>query len=175
MFVQIWSGANTAWLSLKSYLISKLMWNIDEDITVLTDRFFNEFYGSEAEEMKQIYFETRTLMCRNKVDLNFNTDVQNQDFTSNTAWWPKTLLSSWYDRMIAAEKRLIEAGEMTLADNVKREQMAPLFIMVDRYRLTYSENQLAMYKSNILELFDYFGYTNVGEGLALASAITTWN
>ena len=124
--------------------------------------------------MKSIYLETRALMTRNITDLDFDTDVQNPNLMENTAWWPKSLIKNWYDRCVAAESRLIESGEMIAADNVKRERIAPLYMMVAPHRETYSPNQIATYKSEIMSLFDYFGYTQISERVSLQSALVSW-
>ncbi|MBQ4268577.1 MAG: DUF4838 domain-containing protein [Clostridia bacterium] len=174
IFMQTRSNTPTAFQVLKNYLIMKLFWDIDADVAALTDKFFKVFYGSESEEMKTLYFETRALMSRNVNDLGLSTDVQNRNLGENSAWWPKAVLKDWYDRMKAAEKRLIAAGEMVAADNVKRETISPLFLMVHNHLLTYSPAQLAAYKAEVIGLFDYFGYTAVSEQVGLESMLVPW-
>ena len=46
---------NTGFDSLKAYLISKLMWNPDANVTELTNNYFNAVYGEAAEAMKSVY------------------------------------------------------------------------------------------------------------------------
>ncbi len=40
---------------LKVYLLSQLMWDADQDVQVLTDKFFKNVYGDGAEAMRTIY------------------------------------------------------------------------------------------------------------------------
>lgn len=174
MYLQIRGVTPTAFQIFKNYVTMKLLWNINEDIAALTDKFFKTFYGCEGDEMKSIYLEMRALMTRNIVDHNFNTDVQNPNLMQNTVWWPKSLTKSWYERCVAAEQRLIDNGEMIAADNVKRERISPLYMMVALHRETYSPNQIASYKSEIISLFDYFGYTQISERVGLQSALVSW-
>lgn len=165
----------TAFLALRGYLVTKLMWNIDEDITTLVDKFFDAMYGSQAEEMKKIYVEVKTLIARNTQELGMTTgSTQGRDFTSNAKWWPKTLLSSWYDRMTSAENELMKSGEVLAAKHVRVERISPLYMLIETSRLTYSEKECQNYKTTLRGIFNEFGYVNISQTLSVDAAFASW-
>ena len=45
----------TAWMELRTYLIAKLLWNVDADVDSLTRDFCQGYYGPAAQPMMQLY------------------------------------------------------------------------------------------------------------------------
>ncbi len=48
-------GLQSGFKNLKMYLISKLAWDTTANVSVLTENFFNAFYGEAASSMKSMY------------------------------------------------------------------------------------------------------------------------
>lgn len=164
----------TAFVALRTYLVSKLLWNVEEDIEELTNKFFKAMYGSQSETMKKIYIQNKVLSTRNTQELNMSTNMQARDLTSNSAWWPKNLLSSWYEEMTEAEAALTKYGETQAAEHVKMEQQAPLYMLITMWRLTYSENQLRTYAEQMRDIFNHFDVTQISQRLTVADSFAGW-
>ena len=58
--------------ALKLYIRSKMLWNTDNDINVLMDKFFENYYKEAAPFMKQYLDEIRLQYARLGVELNSN-------------------------------------------------------------------------------------------------------
>ena len=82
---------------LKTYLISKLCWNVNEDMNALVDKFFTYYYGDAADEMYAVFQDTR-LLSRN----NMGTLCKYQSFygaLTEPSLWPKDLLQKWLNKI----------------------------------------------------------------------------
>ena len=165
----------TAFIMLRGYVLAKLMWNIDEDISVLVDKYFKAMYGSQADTVKQVFVEMKTLVARNNQELGMtNLTTRGYDFTSNPAWWPKALLADWNDKLKAADAALRQSGEEQAAQHVRIERISPLYMLLEMHRLTYSESVYQSYKAELKSLFDEFGYTELSQELKIDEAFAKW-
>ena len=58
MFEQGTGAENkTSWMELRTYLLAKLMWDVDADVDSLTTDFCHGYYGPAADEMMRYYAE----------------------------------------------------------------------------------------------------------------------
>lgn len=56
MFEQGTGDVNkTSWMELRTYLLAKLLWNVDADVKALTDDFCDGYYGRAAVPIKEFY------------------------------------------------------------------------------------------------------------------------
>ncbi len=51
------TGANnkTSWMEIRTYLISKLLWDVTADVNKIIDEFITGYYGKAAPYIKQYY------------------------------------------------------------------------------------------------------------------------
>jgi len=164
----------TSFLGLRQYISQKLMWNVDDDVVALTDKYFKAMYGTESETLKKLYSETKALVTRNTQELGMTIWHQGRGL-GKTEYWPKTVMLDRYERMIAAEDKLRESGQLIAADNVKREAMAPLYMLIDLYRLDYSPEVRTQYIQTMKDMFDYFGYTTVSQSMTITNMLPVWS
>ncbi|MBQ3505806.1 MAG: DUF4838 domain-containing protein [Clostridia bacterium] len=90
-------GGASGWSALKTYLISKLCWNVNEDMNALIDKFFSYYYGAAADEMHSVLQDTRLLSRK-----NMDTLCRYQSFYGALAepkLWPKDFLQKCLDRI----------------------------------------------------------------------------
>ena len=87
---------NTGFDSLKSYLISKLMWDSSLNVETLTDNFFNAVYGAAAETMKTVYTEMKKQMT----SMNVSGNVY--DAPCGFGDWNNTYLTNQLKRLESA-------------------------------------------------------------------------
>ena len=85
-----------AWGALKSYLSCKLAWDSSADVQVLTDRFFENYFGPASKEMKEYYLMQRAYLRY----LSENTNYSCSRSASNpeigkAEYWTKPVLDKW--------------------------------------------------------------------------------
>ena len=83
--------ASTGFSLLSAYLQSKLGWDVEVDISALTDKFFAAMYGSEAENMQKYFGEWRTFSTYQLEELKYPTYVSSYK-VNEPAFFPKSLL-----------------------------------------------------------------------------------
>ena len=92
----------TAFGALKTYLISELIYDADQDVEKLTDNFFEAVYGEAAAPMRKIYDDYRLLAAYNDED-HGEVKAWDQSIYSQTMlkaeYYPKGVLVDWLDRI----------------------------------------------------------------------------
>lgn len=175
LYLEAESYSPTAFWHLRNYIVSKLAWNIDEDIQTLTDRFFKGVFGSESETLKQVYLGEKMLIARNCNELGMMSSMLCKDFTSNPKWWPKQPLQNWYETLAESEQRLLAEGNELAAQWVRLEQISSLYMLIEMHRGDYSEMQVSDYKSVLRNLFDEFNIIQVSQTITVDDAFASWH
>ncbi len=84
--------------ALKAYLLSQLMWDADQDTELLTDRFFQNVYGSGAEAMQEMYEAWLNLWEYNTVQhgevLPWDTGIYSTAMLK-AEYYPRGVLREW--------------------------------------------------------------------------------
>lgn len=86
---------STGFSVLKVYLESKLGWNVNADVSALTDLFFERYFESAAEPMRKYFDEYRLHAVLQHDELGysgFNT-IYREAVTAE--FWPRNLLERW--------------------------------------------------------------------------------
>ena len=166
--------APTAFLALRAYLLSKLQWDIHVNVSMLIDKFFDAMYGTQSEKMKEIFIETQILVERNVQELAMPSGAQARNMVKDSAWWPKDILQNWYEELVAAENALLKEGDEQSAIHVRMEQQGPLYLLIDVWRLSYSENQVSTYISQMKSIFNYFNVTMLSQTRSVKDAMVAW-
>ena len=141
----------TAFTLLKGYLQSKLGWKTDLDVEMLERKFFNAMYGSQSDAMYAIYLDILAYSQRQMEEENFPIYTSSREIFYPVRW-DKDVLYDFLNRMDAAEKALIENGELKEAQHVQIEKIYPIGVLVRccRDRLTQK-----VYTDMLKKLRDY--------------------
>ena len=129
----------TGWTVLKNYLCSKLQWDTNADLKMLTDRFFDKCYGAGSESMRKMYDEYR---------VHSRELINNYDFTRTNSlyhtslqkqYWSKQLLDRWLgyinDAIADIEylKKIDMEAYQTYYDCIVMERVSIYFLIVNLY------------------------------------------
>ena len=109
---------------LKGWLIAKLMWNPDQPVEPLLDRFFAGYYGAAAPYVRQ-YFDRMERILRD-------------DPKGRLSCWENDRPKIFTDELLAWSIALFDQAEAAVKDdpclllNVRAQAMAPISMKLDR-------------------------------------------
>ncbi len=145
----------TGWGALKIYLLSELMWDCDQSVEELTEKFFENVYGAGAEAMKKIYDSYRVLAAYNSVS-HGETPAWDQSIYSNfmvdETYFPRGIVNEWLALLdeayaaIEAEKNLSINKYYTYEENIKTEAIHIRYIEAALYRKDNNDENIEVKK-----------------------------
>lgn len=157
--------SNTDWGVLKSYLKSKLAWNVNADVPKLIDKFFNGYFGECAPMMKEVFSDYLThhayLAVENKVGMRRNT----QDSQVTKANYPYATVRAYLDKMNAAAESIsyLKVNDPTLYeslyDRIALETLSYRWIELHLYPDTYEYSQVVAEKEALIAECKRLGVT----------------
>lgn len=166
---QYFNRNSSGWAVLSGYLNAKLGWNCYADIGELTRRFFNGMYGSEGEEMYDI-FRSYLLFNNYQVsELGYAGLIYSSDNTAKV--WPRAFVYGMVERMYAVRDRLLSNGETIYAANVELELISSLYLLILNNSSTFDLETLTNYKSDYRTFIDNWGINYFNERTLMASFI----
>ena len=154
-------GANdkaTAFSLLKAYLYSKLGWNICSDVNELINKFFKAMYGSKSDVMYNFFNEITVLETYQNKALGHSGYMQASGHFKDIEYWPKNIVLKWVETLETAQRELQLEGDTVSAANIRIEEISPLYILIRMYPLTFSSDELSIYKNRIR---DYLYEANI--------------
>lgn len=154
-------GANdkaTAFSLLKAYLYSKLGWNIYADVDILINKFFKAMYGTKSDLMYQFFNEITVLETYHNKVLGHSGYMQASGHFKEKEYWPQNLVLKWVEDLENAQKELQLEGDTVSAANIRLEEISPLYILIRMYSLSFTTDELYVYKSRIR---DYLYEANI--------------
>lgn len=116
------AGLPTGFTQLKAYISAELKWDVNVNVSQLTNNFFANVYGPASNVMQTIYNEFRVnseLIKANNTDYGGSSSVYMNVLRQE--FWPKNLLLKW--------RGMIKTS-MELIDNLKETQPE----IYDRYK-----------------------------------------
>lgn len=109
------TNISTGFSVLKMYLESKLGWNVNADIEALTDKFFENYFGPGAEDVRKFFDEYRVHAVYQHDALGYNgvNTIYRNPLTR--ALWSQQLLESWNSYLEDAFEKIapLEKDEYT--------------------------------------------------------------
>ena len=162
----------------KTYLCSKLLWNIDCDYTELRENFFDNYYGSASDAMQNIFEQTR-LWYNYMQTLGYRCAFGVNDAVS-TKYWPQSTIEnfiSMFESAYAAIEPLKQSNPtryQVIYDRISKEEVAYTHLLLELYDNNYSDKQLAemqnAWKTEVLRL----GFTHKSEGVSIDKIWENW-
>lgn len=140
-------GGAPGFSALKGYLQSKLGYDVDQDVDLLIDKYFDAMYGSQSNEMKHVFNDIISFVKDNEKLCGHNIDFNANYFDASN--WDYSKVLSWYNIMKECEQNLILENEYVLARNIRMEIMFPMFTLIK----TFGETK---YQDDFNELLDEF-------------------
>lgn len=174
------SGFVTGWSNLKSYLNYKLAWNADADVSALTDKFFEGYFGPAAAAMREYYDQLRVLT-------NYNID--NNELGGRRSlyaelvleqYWPKDILQQWLACCDRAEEEIADLKEKNPSlynmyhEHINGEKLSVLYLYIQCYSYNTSEDVIDAYKTEFKRIADTLNVSKVSEGQNISSLYESW-
>ena len=147
----------TAWGNVKSYISTKLRWDVNADVEELTRDFFKNCYKDGWQTMYNVYCQYKAHWAYLKeIDAQDRTfDVSGSDLKSifgnlaNTSYWSRSMLEGWVAQFKLALEQ-IKPLKQTDKDGydkayklISAELASPLYMLLKLYRSDYSKIQFA--------------------------------
>lgn len=168
----------SVWANLKTYLLAKLMWNKDVNVRELTEKFFKNYYGPVADQMYDMYLQSRAHTSYLKAEFpDYTGRYSCNTISSYEIYWPKQLLLKWkyeFNQMVEDLEFLKEEDPEMYHEYYRRiapEYASPLFLLLQIYRDTLDSEVLAEVKAEFKYLMTNFWFwgergTSVSDMLA---------
>lgn len=141
----------TAWGNVKSYISTKLRWDVNADTEALTRDFFKNCYKDSWETMYGVYCQYKAhwlyLKAKAESDKKFDTNNSLKGIfgdLSNKNFWSRQLLEGWIAEF---EKALEQIEPLKATDKdayekayklISAEIISPIYMLLDMYREDYS-------------------------------------
>ncbi len=144
---------------LKAYLLSQLMWDADQDVELLTDKYFANVYGEGAQAMRQIYDSLLNLWEYNTVQhgevLSWDTGIYSTSMLRQE-YYPRGTVRQWMELLDQAYEAIEPLKATNLSQytvyeyNIRMESIFVRYIYATLY-LTANNTENIAFK---LELYN---------------------
>lgn len=171
------NGGMTGFHILKSYLSSKLAYDVNADMNELIDRFFNAYFGEASEDMLKFFNSVRAFFQYQQNEFGLYSGTKPvQDKVEVQAFWPKHIIDTWQGYVADALEK-IEAVKYT---DVERYEMLYKHITCERifldhvYIQFYSSelgSELSKYVNRIIEDIELNNINRIAEGRLVSAYI----
>lgn len=151
---------------LRSYIVSKLMWDSSVSMEKTIDEFFAGYYGASASPYMRAYFDFLREHCR-KISREQGRPmlfVRFDDFSDLSApeyWHFKTLLKA-----ARLHEEAVAHADEACKDRVEEEGMPVWFILLLRYNQRLKDTDRASIAKKVLFLVEKYSYELGGEGIS---------
>lgn len=170
-------GVPPAFGVLKTFLFSKLTWDVNADRNELYDRFFTLYFRDAADEMREFFDAYRQLSTIQKEQMGYGGG---RSIFSNAAnkpdLWPQRTLIQWNEKINDAFDAIdyLKETDMELYnklyDNICADRQSVLYMLVYFYSEKFSDEELASMKKSFYDDTVRLGHsslTNVYQALGI--------
>jgi hypothetical protein len=133
-------------LDYRIYLMSKLMWNADDDVNRLTADFFNNYYRGAAKLMTKYFDEIRLRYAYIEAELGASGGIYAD--LEKSQFWPYGTLKQWQgyigEALLAVEeyKTADPALYYRLEQRIARESLSVRYLLLTLYGSRYENGAL---------------------------------
>lgn len=175
------SGGATGWETLKSYLSSKLAWNVNLDVEALTDKFFVQCYGAAAETMREYYNEYR-VHSQYLIDEYLTANRSVYQAVNDARYFSKAQLDGWVAKIDQALKSIehLQTSDLQnynkIADRIKLERIWLYYAMCSLYYADYDRAYITQIKAEFESDCARIGvnYVNESSGQTIGQLCDGW-
>lgn len=171
----------SSFTAFKSYLNSRLWFNVNYDYVDLEKTFFDNYYGDGGVYMKKFFDEMTSYMdyMRDSGNADFNGVVVNE-FTYTAKYWPIKMLQRWNNycdlalKEIEKTKALNDGTYEALHDRILLETLFPRYIICKYHAAKFSETEIASMRKAFYEDTQYFNLTHESQYETFESLWKVW-
>ena len=171
----------SSFTAFKSYLNSRLWFNVNYDYVDLEKTFFDNYYGDGGVYMKKFFDEMTSYMdyMRDSGNADFNGVVVNE-FTYTAKYWPIKMLQRWNNycdlalKEIEKTKALNDGTYEALRDRILLETLFPRYIICKYHAAKFSETEIASMRKAFYDDTQYFNLTHESQYETFESLWKVW-
>ncbi len=145
------SSVSTGFSRLKMYLNSSLAWDVDADMDMLIQDFFDNYFKGASVPMKKLFDSMRLHYAYLRDDTNMDRSIYANIINEN--YFPKGVLDGWMDIIDEAYDSIADLQDTdgtlyrALEDRIKLESLSIRYLLIEIHGSTYTSNQLYRMKS----------------------------
>ena len=153
--------------NLKSFVWSEMLWNVNVNMNELIDEYFSVVYREAGDMMKAAYWQMRTELLRQRVELERPYSVYT--VTSTADYYSKQYLLDLLDQMSSAREFIDKYKVLdpeyyeTVMTEITLETCSPLNILLSAYSDTYNKEDLKALVAHFTECVNKSGITKKSE------------
>lgn len=174
------AGAS-GWETLKAYISSKLSWNVNRNVSELTDKFFKYSYGAAADTMRAFYEEYR-VHSRYIIDKYLTKNLSVYGTPERAEYWPKKQLDVWVNKTETAlqEIEFLKTSDLQsynqISNRIKLERIWLYYAMCSMHHTAYDIDYISAvkeeFKNDCLNLG--VSYTQEGSSELISKLLESW-
>lgn len=136
---------------LISYVMGKLLWDIDEDMDALIENFFTHYYKEAAPAMMKYFNHMRNYItyADSQSSTGYHQKMYNEGRPIEAARWPIRVLEQaqeYLQEALSATQTASDAGmRAKLYDRVLKEVACSKYVIADNYTTYYAVNKEAYF------------------------------
>ena len=171
------TGGMTGFHILKSYLSSKLAYDVNADMDELINRFFNTYFGEASEDMLKFFNSVRAFFQYQQNELGLYQGTKPvQDVVEVKEFWPKHIIDTWQGYVDDA----LEKIEDIKSTDPERYEMLYKHITCERIFLDHAYiqfystqlgSELPKYVNRLIEALELNNINRIAEGQRVSDYI----
>ena len=172
MYTQGATDTNTScFTTLREYVESKLMWNINDDYEVLARDFMNHYYRDAADELYDYYQTLKDRLTKYHVEQvdggGIYTNILNKDiYPYSVSRYFIRLFDQAMEKIAHYQDEDIDFYNL-LKSRIMREYLSVIYVTMSLSKSEISEEEKAKMKEIFVTYTGYFGITKTYEGASL--------
>ncbi len=157
---------------MRSYVVSNLMWNVDQSYDDLAADFIEHYYKDSAENMQNLYE-----MIRDRCAWYYSAEDPGAGvitgITANTTLYPRNFVEKMDDEinqaLLAIEPLKESNAEQyeLLKARIMKEYLSNIYLKMSMYKDYYTEEEIGEMKQTWEYYTEYWNLTKGGEGKGL--------
>lgn len=170
----------TGFGSLKTYLNMTLAREVNQNAGVLLDKYFNNYFGSASEIMREYYEQLIAHLEQLQVQYPEVFYTARRTLTEKPEYWPLAKLQGWLDlcdkAYLAVDKYKSTDPELykVLINHIKIESLFPRFMICEYYSEYYTPADKLAMRVSFYEDCKALDYQYYAEGVPIQSWFEKW-
>ncbi len=174
------NGGSTGFHNLKLYLLCKLQWNNEIDLSEYVDKYFDNFFGPASDIMRQLYNENRAYHQALLNDPDNSGKLTLYWGIGKKENWSKSLLMHWVD---LCEKAIDACADVksediglynSLYDHIAMERFSFLYMLATTFDSELSQTERKDIRKTIKDDVERIGISNFSQNVQLTTTISDW-
>lgn len=143
------NGNNIQFLALKTYLQSKLRWNVEADVNKLTDEFFANYFAEAAIPMREFYDNLMLHFKWQENVLRYKAFIYH---LASPIYWPMAVLTGFMNSIDKGYKAIAHLKESNpkryhkLSKRITQEAIFVKYLMIKLYPSHFIDERLKEFR-----------------------------